>query len=143
MREKKKKNILPHMSHVLNSWHVHFDYDLLGILCVIQLHQIIDLTRRKMHNAHLEMSESLNRRIDLVRIYRSPNCIILESGEESPQSLPFQNANRCCLILPGAKTDICEFAYTCICRDTIKHQGADTILEFKAEYQPVLSIANT
>lgn len=33
-----------------------------------------------------------------------------------------------------------KFAYTCICTDPIKHQGADTIPGFKAEYQPVLRL---
>lgn len=33
-----------------------------------------------------------------------------------------------------------KFAYTCICTDPIKRQGADTIPGFKAEYLPVFQL---
>lgn len=44
----------------------------------------------------------------------------------------FQNVTTVSLLLPGAKTDIGKFAYTCHCKNPIRHWDAKTIPKFKA-----------
>lgn len=48
--------------------------------------------------------------------------------------------NHCFPFHPEQELMSATFAYTCICTDPIKAQGADTILRLKAEYQPVFQL---
>lgn len=63
-----------------------------------------------------------------------------EKGRGKSVQEPRQNATAVSPFHPEQELIPSKFAYTCICADPIKRQGADTIPGFKAEYQPVFQL---
>lgn len=63
-----------------------------------------------------------------------------EEGEGKSVQRAHQNATTVSHFTPEQELISGKFAYTCICTDPIKRQGADTIPGFKAENLPVFQL---